>query len=85
MVDIMFSTASEIYQSKRRALQEGDEAVSRQIGRGKDIIAVLSERTKSPKSCSKLIVSVNENDKASEEDRLPESEVIDQVRIHGVR
>jgi len=39
IVDIMHETSVEILEAKERALQEGDEAVMKQIGRGQDIIA----------------------------------------------
>jgi hypothetical protein len=41
IVDILDSTATEILEAKRRALREGDEAVARQIGQGKDVMSVL--------------------------------------------
>ena len=39
--DAIWKTAEEVLQSKRAALVAGDEAVSAQIGEGKDIISVL--------------------------------------------
>jgi len=42
IVDIMHHTSVEIINSKKRALEQGDEAVARQIGQGKDIISILS-------------------------------------------
>jgi hypothetical protein len=42
IVDIMHKSSIEILESKRRALEEGDEAVAKQIGGGKDIISILS-------------------------------------------
>jgi hypothetical protein len=41
IVDVMHSTATDILESKKRALKEGDEALSRQVGRGKDIMSIL--------------------------------------------
>jgi len=41
VVDIMHQTSVEIINSKKRALQEGDETVAKQIGQGKDIISIL--------------------------------------------
>ena len=41
--DVIHNTAVEIINSKKRALEDGDEAVARQIGEGKDIISILSE------------------------------------------
>jgi cytochrome P450 len=63
MIDYMDQVATEIYEAKKLALDQGDEAVAQQIGRGKDLISIL----------------MNENMKASDEDRLAESEVISQM------
>ena len=41
--DIMDTTSRQIFQNKKDALAKGDEAVKNQIGRGKDIMSVLSE------------------------------------------
>ena len=40
--DVIHGTAVEIINSKKRALEDGDEAVARQIGQGKDILSILS-------------------------------------------
>jgi len=40
--DIFHNTAVEIINSKKRALEDGDEAVARQISQGKDILSILS-------------------------------------------
>jgi hypothetical protein len=40
--DIIQKTAVQIINSKKRALKDGDEAVARQIGQGKDILSILS-------------------------------------------
>ncbi|KAL0565795.1 hypothetical protein V5O48_016226 [Marasmius crinis-equi] len=61
--DYMWSVSTEIYQSKLRALEAGDRAVLEQVGRGKDVISVL----------------INENMKASDEDKLDEAEIIGQA------
>jgi len=42
ITDVLHSTAVEIIDSKKRALKDGDEAVERQIGQGKDILSILS-------------------------------------------
>ncbi|KAK1224785.1 hypothetical protein PQX77_012303 [Marasmius sp. AFHP31] len=63
--DYMWKVSTEIYRGKLRALEEGDEAVREQVGRGKDIISVL----------------INENMKASDEDKLDENEVIGQNSV----
>ena len=40
--DVLHRRSIEIYESKKRALAEGDEAVEKQIGEGKDIMSILS-------------------------------------------
>ena len=39
--DAIWNTAKEVLESKKAALAAGDEAVSGQVGEGKDIISVL--------------------------------------------
>ncbi|KIK57098.1 hypothetical protein GYMLUDRAFT_773818 [Collybiopsis luxurians FD-317 M1] len=63
MVDYMHVIASSIYESKKQALEKGDEAVMQQIGRGRDLISIL----------------MKENMNAADEDRLKDSEVIAQI------
>ncbi|PPQ67522.1 hypothetical protein CVT25_006063 [Psilocybe cyanescens] len=41
IVDIMHGTSVKILESKKKALMEGDEAVARQVGQGKDILSIL--------------------------------------------
>ncbi|KAI0754308.1 cytochrome P450 [Daedaleopsis nitida] len=62
-IDTMHRRSVEIYREKQRALELGDEAVTKQIGEGKDIMNIL----------------MRANMAASEEDRLPEEELIAQV------
>ena len=40
--DVIHNTAVEIVNSKKRALEDGDEAVASQIGQGRDILSILS-------------------------------------------
>ena len=42
ILDVIHNTAVEVINSKKRALEDGDEAVARQIGEGKDILSILS-------------------------------------------
>ena len=42
VVDVLNDTAIEIFEKKKKALEEGDEAVTQQIGKGKDIMSILS-------------------------------------------
>ena len=41
IVDVMHRRSLEIYEEKKRALAQGDEAVTRQVGEGKDIMSIL--------------------------------------------
>ncbi|THU97767.1 cytochrome P450 [Dendrothele bispora CBS 962.96] len=41
MSDYMWGLSEEIYESKKQALAAGDEAVTQQVGRGKDIMSIL--------------------------------------------
>ncbi|KAG5651092.1 hypothetical protein H0H81_009868 [Sphagnurus paluster] len=43
MSDILGNTSNEIFENKKRALEKGEEAFQEQVGRGKDIISILSE------------------------------------------
>ncbi|KAF9057839.1 cytochrome P450 [Panaeolus papilionaceus] len=63
VIDILHNTSVEIFESKKKALRDGDEALAEQIGRGKDIISVLMKA----------------NMEAAEEDRLSEEELLGQI------
>ncbi|KAF5339400.1 hypothetical protein D9611_009907 [Ephemerocybe angulata] len=63
MVDVMHSTSVEIFEKTKQAIKEGGIAASERVGGGKDIMSVL----------------VKANMLASEEDRLPDNELIGQV------
>lgn len=63
IVDIMHKTSVEILESKRKALEEGDEETERQIAKGKDILSIL----------------LRENMRADKEDKLEEDELIAQM------
>ncbi|KAJ3929248.1 MAG: cytochrome P450 [Lentinula lateritia] len=65
MVNYMHELSVEIYEEKKRAFEEGDEAVVRQIGKGKDLLSIM----------------MKENMKAHDEDKLEEAEIIAQVRV----
>jgi len=45
IVDIMHSASSEIFESKKRALLNGDEDATRQVGQKKDVMSILSQST----------------------------------------
>ncbi|KAJ7127139.1 cytochrome P450 [Mycena epipterygia] len=63
ILDTMYDTAVHIYHTKKKGLDEGDEAVSAQIAHGKDIISIL----------------MKDNNNASSTDRLSEDEIIGQL------
>lgn len=43
IVDTMYNMSIEILESKKKALEEGDEATEEQVARGKDILSILRE------------------------------------------
>ncbi|KAL0062020.1 hypothetical protein AAF712_011098 [Marasmius tenuissimus] len=65
LADYMWELSTEIYQGKLRALEAGDEAVHEQMSRGKDIMSVL----------------MNQNMKASDEEKLNEEQLIGQSAL----
>ena len=68
-----------IYNGKKAALEKGDEAVLHQMNDGKDIMSILRECVKVAQPDDADIALVNANVKASDEDRLPEDELIAQM------
>lgn len=80
IVDILYNTSVEIFESKKAALADGDEAVANQIGRGKDIMSVLSRRLSFPYMTQRLyIFLVKANMSASKEESLTREELIGQM------
>ncbi|KAF8966255.1 cytochrome P450 [Flammula alnicola] len=63
IVDVLHNTSVEIFESKKRALAEGDEALAHQIGQGKDIMSIL----------------MRANMNASKEDSLTREELLAQM------
>ncbi|EJF59817.1 cytochrome P450 [Dichomitus squalens LYAD-421 SS1] len=63
IVDVMHERSLEIFQLKKQALEQGDEAVAHQVGEGKDIMSIL----------------LKANVEASDEDKLPEEEILAQM------
>ncbi|OSD05201.1 cytochrome P450 [Trametes coccinea BRFM310] len=61
--DILRKRSTEIYEEKKAALLRGDEALKQQVGEGKDLMSIL----------------LKANMEASEENKLPEEELIGQV------
>jgi hypothetical protein len=82
IVDVMDRTSIEIFERKKLAFQQGDEVVLQQIGRGKDIMSILC-MCQFTKFFSRNLVLiwgiVKANMEATEDDRLPESELIGQM------
>ncbi|KAF7327570.1 Rint-1 family protein [Mycena kentingensis (nom. inval.)] len=65
VLDTLWATAVQIYQTKKAALEAGDEAVTTQISKGKDIISIM----------------MKDNENASDSDRLSESEILGQLNV----
>ncbi|OJT06838.1 Cytochrome P450 3A9 [Trametes pubescens] len=63
ITDIVHAKSVEIYQEKKRMIEQGDEALKHKVGEGKDLMSIL----------------LRANMAASEDDRLPEEELIGQV------
>ncbi|KAF9236431.1 cytochrome P450 [Melanogaster broomeanus] len=63
VVDVMDKTCIDVFEAKKKALAEGDEAVVQQVDQGKDIMSIL----------------LRENTAASEQDRLSDAELLGQM------
>ncbi|PSR83999.1 hypothetical protein PHLCEN_2v5550 [Hermanssonia centrifuga] len=63
IIDTMEERSKEILDGKRKALEEGDEAVKMQVGEGKDIMSIL----------------LRANMKTEGDDKLPEHELLAQM------
>ncbi|KAJ2926779.1 hypothetical protein H1R20_g10302, partial [Candolleomyces eurysporus] len=63
IINTMNETAVEIIESKKRAIEAGDDSIARQVGRGKDVISTL----------------IKANMEANEADRLPDEELLGQI------
>ncbi|KAF9482522.1 cytochrome P450 [Pholiota conissans] len=63
VVDVLHNTSVDILKVKKKALKEGDEAMARQIGQGKDLMSIL----------------LRANMAASRDDSLTESELLGQM------
>lgn len=83
VVDEMDRNARAIFESKKRALEQGDEAVLQQVGEGKDIMSRLCGFTII--SCSLLHQCllppsvVQANMSASEDEKLSEEDLVGQI------
>ena len=54
ITDILWQKSTEVYQAKKLALEQGDEAVTRQLGEGKDIMSILRMY---PLACCSAVVT----------------------------
>lgn len=82
IVDTMHNTSLEIIESKKQALEAGEDALESEVGRGKDIISVLcSYNPPSTRNLTETLIrcSVKANMAAAEEDRLTEAELLGQM------
>lgn len=43
IIDVMDRTSVHIFEEKKLTLAEGDEAMSKKVGQGKDVISILSK------------------------------------------
>ena len=51
IINTMNETAVEIIESKKRAIEAGDDSIAQQVGRGKDVISTLSTCHFGPLAC----------------------------------
>ncbi|THU92316.1 cytochrome P450 [Dendrothele bispora CBS 962.96] len=65
MSDYMWVLSKEILAGKRKALEEGDDAVARQVGKGKDLVSILMKL----------------NMEESSENKLDEDEILAQISL----
>jgi len=82
IIDVMRETAVEVYETKRKALEEGDEVVERQLAKGKDIMSILSACLFFKRFFCFFVMHalvVRANGQANEEDKLSEEELIAQL------
>ena len=83
IVDVLTRTAVDIFEEKKQALEKGDDVVTQQIDKGKDIISILSAYQS--RFLDIIVVDafascvVRANMSASEEDKLSEEELLGQV------
>ncbi|KAH9485689.1 Cytochrome P450 monooxygenase 91 [Psilocybe cubensis] len=63
IIDVLYRTSVEIFESKKEAIAKGDEALAAQVGKGKDIISILMKA----------------NMLADEGEKLSDAEVIAQI------
>ena len=80
VVDVLNNTAIEIFEEKKKALEEGDESVTLQISKGKDIMSILSAYRHFTWYCNwRIAYTVRANMSAIEEDRMSKEELLGQI------
>lgn len=85
IADTMRTRSTEIFEAKKKALLAGDEALKHQVGEGRDLISVLRAFPSTPCAVMEVLMvvhgmaTVKANMVASEEDKLPEDELIGQM------
>lgn len=89
IVDVMHATSVGIYQTKKAALEAGEDALMSQVANGKDIMTILCTCTQLYSlACTQLShaiysyhsISVKANSEANEAARLPEEELLAQMK-----
>lgn len=82
IVDIMHEQSVEVFAAKKEMLAEGEDAAIHQVGKGKDIlsISVSSMVLQSANSPITKGIKVKANMSSGEEDRLPEEELLGQLK-----
>lgn len=80
----MHTESINILAEKRAALNAGDDALLKSVGEGKDIMSILCKPDLSMLIFSvrdlQVLIPVRANTEAAEEDRLPEEEVLGQMK-----
>ncbi len=84
IVNTMRTRSTQIFEAKKKALLAGDEALKHLVGEGRDLISVLRAFSTLGVILEVLMVTrsmviVKANMEASEEDKLPEDELIGQM------
>lgn len=86
ITDVMHRYSKEVFDEKKALLQKGDDMFKHQLSEGKDIISVLSQSSTSKDVHRRrrtddgfVLGTVKTNGDASEEDMLPEEEILGQM------
>ena len=83
--DVMHQRSLEIYNGKKAAIGRGDQETLMAVGEGKDMLSILRALSDIPCClCGGIsdwkAAIVKENMKAADEDRLPDSELLAQMK-----